>query len=516
MFKPKPAATIADSTRNMISDEETGRLKTQFLIVGCLSGCLFICTELLSALSVNAPETRTFLFELTTIMTLLAGFILAVQLCRLVRKALWIARDARDNAECLTRRSELILNSAAEAIWVVDQEGRTTFLNPAAEKVTGWMFQDVTGECQHVALRHSNACGTPFEIASCPICKAFQEGKSHYAAEDVFWKKDGTSFPVEYHLTPLHESGRVVGSVLTFKNISERRLLQSQLVQAQKLESIGQLAAGIAHEINTPIQFIGDNTRFLKDAFVDLRKLIKTYEEVLETARCGQVGSEVAAKLQGVAESADLAYLSEEVPKAIDQSLDGITRVTKIVRAMKDFSHPDGDTKAPADLNKAIESTVTVARNEWKYVADLVLNLDPELPNVACLVGELNQVILNLLVNAAHAIGDVYNKTSQKGTITILTKAEGEHAVIRVSDTGGGIPVHIRDKIFDPFFTTKPVGKGTGQGLAIAYSVIVEKHGGTIGFETQLGKGTTFIIRLPINPSTKQEAERHQLETCAT
>ncbi|MGI8981269.1 MAG: two-component system sensor histidine kinase NtrB [Pirellulaceae bacterium] len=491
-------ARLAPSVRAIAADQEASRLARQFMAVGGVSVALVFVTEGLAALSLNASATRDYLVWLTSVMTLFAALIVGALVWRLFHKALWLVRDATEQVNCLTRRGELILNSAAEAIWVVDEDGQTVFLNPAAEKITGWTLEEIQGRQQHELLRHSDSQGTPFEPGKCPVCNAIQEGITHFAADDVFWKKDGTSYPVEYHSTPLYEQGRMVGAVLTFKNISEHRMLQSKLVQAQKLESIGQLAAGIAHEINTPIQFIGDNTSFLKDAFQNFREVIAVYEQLIQEAQ-GGVTVELINRAQNIAAVTDISYLCAEVPKAIDQTIEGIGRVARIVRAMKDFSHPDGDTKAPADLNKAIESTTTVARNEWKYVADLKLDLDPDLPSVACLVGELNQVILNLLVNAAHAIGDVSRQNGGgKGTITISTRAEVDYAVIRVTDTGGGIPPHIRGKIFDPFFTTKPVGKGTGQGLAIAYSVIVEKHGGTIGVETEMGRGTTFIIRLPM------------------
>ena len=206
------------------------------------------------------------------------------------------------------------------------------------------------------------------------------------------------------------------------------------------------------------------------------------------------------------AAAADIAYLTEELPKSIEQTLQGVARVAKIVRAMKDFSHPGAVEKVPTDLNHAVESTVTVAHNEWKYVADLDLVLDPQLPRVSCLPGELNQVILNLVINAAHAIGDVVGDgAGGKGRIRVSTSRQGDWAEIRVQDSGTGIPEAVRGRIFDPFFTTKAVGKGTGQGLTIAHLVVVKQHGGTIEFETALGKGTTFIVRLPFQPSPALE-----------
>jgi signal transduction histidine kinase len=200
-------------------------------------------------------------------------------------------------------------------------------------------------------------------------------------------------------------------------------------------------------------------------------------------------------------EQLDVEYLMEEVPKAIQQSLDGIERVAGIVQAMKEFSHPGTEEKTAIDLNRAIQSTITVARNEWKYVAEVVTEFDSCLPMARCLPGEFNQVILNLIINAAQAIAETAQEgDAARGTITISTRRDGEWAEIRIGDTGTGIPEAIRSRVFDPFFTTKEVGKGTGQGLAIAHSIVVDKHQGTITFDTETGKGTTFIIRLPLHP----------------
>jgi signal transduction histidine kinase len=274
--------------------------------------------------------------------------------------------------------------------------------------------------------------------------------------------------------------------------------LRAQLLQAQKLESVGHLAAGIAHEINTPTQYIGDNVRFMKDAFRDMKHLLAHYERLLLLAKSNTLTPEAIQEIEEAIKRADASYLLDEIPKAVDQTLEGVARVSAIVSAMKEFSHPGAKEKIPVDLNHAIASTITVARNEWKYVADLETELDPALPPILCLPGELNQVILNLIVNAAHAIADVVQKGgSEKGMIRVQTLSLPEWVEIRVKDTGSGIPEEIQTKIFDPFFTTKEIGKGTGQGLAIARSVIVDKHAGTIHFETKTGSGTTFIIRLP-------------------
>ncbi|MFQ5506905.1 MAG: sensor histidine kinase, partial [Planctomycetota bacterium] len=223
----------------------------------------------------------------------------------------------------------------------------------------------------------------------------------------------------------------------------------------------------------------------------------------LEVLRGGADGSKLLEELAAAVERADLSYLAEEIPRAIGESLEGVERVSGIVGAMKEFSHPGGRSMSQVDLNHAIQSTITVSRNEWKYVSELVTDLDPALPPVPCLPGEIHQVILNIIVNAAHAIGGQgpTGGSGAKGTITVSSRLEGDWAEIRIADTGSGIPEEIRARIFDPFFTTKEVGKGTGQGLAIAHATVVKKHGGELSFETEMGKGTVFIVRLPLSPS---------------
>jgi signal transduction histidine kinase len=291
----------------------------------------------------------------------------------------------------------------------------------------------------------------------------------------------------------------VISHFLAIKeDITERRLIEAELRQAQKLEAIGHLAAGIAHEINTPTQFVSDNLTFLAESWKPVDQLLKLYQRIIhETARAG-LGPGVGAEIEQAEQNADLEFLLTEIPRAIEQSIDGSRRVAKIVRAMKEFSHPDSATKTPADINKAIETTITVARNEWKYVADIETGFDRSLPLVLCYPGDINQVILNLIVNAAHAIKDK-NQEGQKGRITVSTKATGDCVQIAIADSGTGIPETIRSRVFDPFFTTKEVGKGTGQGLALAHNVIVRKHGGKIWFETEADRGTTFFIQLPIS-----------------
>ena len=293
------------------------------------------------------------------------------------------------------------------------------------------------------------------------------------------------------------EKGRIVRGISM--DITSQKLLESELHQAQKLESVGRLAAGVAHEINTPVQFVNDNCYFLRDAVSQMGEVLRTYQEVFLATSTGQLDAAHAReRIEAAERSADLSFLIENMPTAVERSLEGLERVATIVRSMKEFSHPNQVSMSPADLNAAIRSTLIVARNEYKYVADSDTQLG-DIPQVICNAGEFNQTFLNILVNAAHAIGDRVQGTESRGLITITTRQDADTVVISVQDTGGGIPQAIQGNIFDPFFTTKEVGKGTGQGLAIARSVIVDKHHGSLTFDSVPGVGTTFHIRLPLD-----------------
>jgi two-component system NtrC family sensor kinase len=303
---------------------------------------------------------------------------------------------------------------------------------------------------------------------------------------------------------PLFDQNLMISTVM---DVTEQRNMQIQLLHAQKLESIGQLAAGIAHEINTPTQYVSDNARFLKDAWVGLSRLIEDVVGITKSLPDSEAGRLAAQDILLACQKADLEFLAEQVPLAIDQSIDGLSRIASIVSAMKEFSHPDCGDASMADLNAAIKSTTGVSRSEWKYVADLKLDLDPDLPPVPCNVGEINQVMLNLIVNAAHAIGASADGSKGKGVITIATRRTDDGMVrITVADTGVGIPESVQQRVFDPFFTTKEVGKGTGQGLAIAHNVVTKHHGGKIDFTSQPGVGTTFTILLPIERGATEAA----------
>jgi PAS domain S-box-containing protein len=391
------------------------------------------------------------------------------------------------------RDTEILLNSVPSLLIGLDTNGRIRQWNKAATTILGWHEATVPG-------KSLDECGVKWLAADISArVAACVRDPSDRNLDSIKLDKNGTTRFLSLNAIPLNTyDGNEPGSLVVGADITERMMLEQQLRQAQKLESIGQLAAGIAHEINTPTQYIGDNVRFLKDAFQDLKSLLANYERLLVAAQGETLSAETVREVATAVDRADAGYLLEEIPKAIEQTLEGATRVSRLVSAMKEFSHPGTKEKVSLDLNHAIESTITVARNEWKYVADLETEFDSALPRVWCLPGEFNQVILNLIVNAAHAIAGVVGKeSSEKGKIVVQTRNCPEWVEIRIQDTGTGIPEKVRGRIFDPFFTTKEIGKGTGQGLAIARSVIVDKHGGTIHFETAEGKGTTFIIRLP-------------------
>jgi two-component system, NtrC family, sensor kinase len=296
--------------------------------------------------------------------------------------------------------------------------------------------------------------------------------------------------------------------------MKERRLLESQLVQAQKLESIGQLAAGIAHEINTPIQYVGDSVQFLRAAMTDINGLLDHHRRILETLLASDPQSQILASTQAAEQAVDFEFLRAEMPRALARTLEGIERVTTIVRAMKEFSFPSAQEHSPTDMNCALENTLIVASHEYKHVATVDKQF-ADLPLVKCNIGELNQVFLNLIVNAAHAI-ETSGQTVATGKISIRTAAANGMAEIAISDNGCGIPPEIANKVFDPFFTTKEVGRGTGQGLSIAYGTVVTRHGGTLTFESAVGVGTTFYVRIPIEGITQLQPNVPQDEsTCA-
>jgi PAS domain S-box-containing protein len=387
-----------------------------------------------------------------------------------------------------------IFDNAIMGIFQSTPQGRLLSVNPALASMFGYASPE---EMIALVSDARQLYGDRGERELHKVRSAKHGNAQNHEGQSL--RKDGTRFWVSVWMRGILENGAIVRYEGMCEDITERKSLQEQLLQAQKLESIGQLAAGIAHEINTPTQYIGDNTRFVRDAFEDLKCLWDEFQNLVETAGANENCHSILGEISATTARIDAPFLIDEIPKAIDQALEGASRVATLVAAMKEFSHPGSKEKTPIDLNHAIENTITVARNEWKYIADLETDFDKSLPHVSCLPAEFNQVILNLIVNAAHAIADALPKgSSGKGKITVETHKLPTCAEIRIADTGTGIPEAIRNRIFDPFFTTKEIGKGTGQGLAIARSVVVDKHGGTIRFETEEGKGTTFIVCLPL------------------
>ena len=373
-------------------------------------------------------------------------------------------------------RQRVFAENASDGVISIEERAHIRFANRSVGAIFGYGAEELFGRDFSLLIPHFQQ-----HLGDHPQLSETTENLRSWPPQEIAGKHaTGRDLLLEVSFSEFVDNRQKNILTAVIRDMTERRLLERQLAQAQKLESIGQLAAGIAHEINTPIQYIGDNARFLQDAFRDLVVLVES--------------SPVVAR----ATDGDVEYFRSEVPKAIGELIEGVDQVARIVRAMKEFSHPGPVEKTPIDINRAIESTIVVSRNEWKYVADVTTDLDHELPPVPCMAGEFNQVILNLIVNAAHAIADATKDSGVKGEIHISTSMGGPSVEIRVSDTGCGIPEAIRSKVFDPFFTTKPVGKGTGQGLAIAHSVIVQKHGGSIQLESEPGRGTTFVIQLPL------------------
>lgn len=299
------------------------------------------------------------------------------------------------------------------------------------------------------------------------------------------------------------------GYVMTLHDITERLQadseklqLEKELIQAQRLESLGTLASGIAHEINTPIQYVGDNIRFIAQSLRDMLDILQHYRKSMRQPIDPGLIAEHADQIAELERSLDLSFILEELPLALEQSAQGVKQVATIVKAIKEFSHPGQDEKTEFDINALIETTLIVSRNQWKYVAEVETSLDPDLPSFKCLPGELGQAFLNLVVNAAHAIESAKRES---GLIRVATRREGSNAIIEITDNGCGVPDHIRDRIYDPFFTTKDIGKGTGQGLAITFNAVVKKHNGTIECTSEEGEGTTFTLSLPIEIAEGQE-----------
>jgi PAS domain S-box-containing protein len=400
-----------------------------------------------------------------------------------------------------------LVNNVSEILYTARMQDSISmkFVSSTACEVTGYSCDELTGDepgwfglvCETDADRYAQA----FKGA-CAGGEAFQ-------IEYKITTKDGSVREVRDKAQPVFDDkGQVTEIDGLIIDVTEQNRLQREIDRTQMIQNLGRLAAGIAHEINTPIQYIGDNIRFFSDSFGQVTELLDHYRSLSEAAAAGKIDDELLAKVSSAQQRSDIEFLSQEVPQAIEQTLDGINHVAKLVSAMRDFSHVDERRKMPSDLNKAIENSIVISHNELKYVADVEKDLDASLPMVCCCVDDINQVLLNLLINSAHSIEEkLAGSEETRGLVTVKSWSEGANVLISVTDTGTGIKQSLQERIFDPFFTTKEAGKGTGQGLAFVRSAIVEKHGGKLELQSEEGKGTTFTIRLPIEQESGDDRD---------
>lgn len=390
-------------------------------------------------------------------------------------------------------RIRSIMSQMFDGILTLSQSGDITLANIAATKSFGLSEKDILKKNFIDLLSERNKYNW-IELKE----KFSNESSELDVGLELSGKKDdGTEFPIDLRLSLVMNEDQYFYLVV-IRDMTEKRLLEQQLLQSQKLESLGTMAAGIAHEINTPIQYVRDNTMFLRDEFEKIASIISMFQEFTKYENSKK--EEFAKQIEKASKNIELDYLLSEIPIAIKETLNGAEQVAYLVRAMKEFSHPGTKERELIDLNSIIQGTVAVTQNEWKYVADITTQLDPNLKHTLGFASDIKQVILNLIVNASQAIeSQALGAIKEKGMIVLRTLNLADFVEIRISDTGGGIPEDIAARIFDPFFTTKAVGKGTGLGLAYVHNTIVDKHKGAVSFETKIGIGTTFIIRLPIS-----------------
>jgi two-component system, NtrC family, sensor kinase len=391
-----------------------------------------------------------------------------------------------------------LLNVIPGALFVVSDDGRIRRSNPAAVELLGFSEAELNGSPLTTVYPDAEAVLKRYASTA-------QRTTAPIRLEANFLSKAGEPVPVFLSVDAQRsEEDAGISIVLVAMDLRERRKLEVELRHAQKLESIGQLSAGVAHEINTPMQFIGDNIGFISDAVPGLLTLIESGRKLL--ACTPEERGDVEATLIAAAEAADLDFLEQRLPRAVKRSLEGVDRVKRIVEAMKVFSHPSSEPE-PLDLNKLIENTLVLTANEYKYLATIKTEFGA-LPLIPCGRTDLSQVFINLITNSAHAIAEAYPGASQLGTITIRTQLDPQqnHVEVQIEDDGPGIPDKIKGRVFDPFFTTKPVGKGTGQGLAISRSIIVDGHHGQLWFEAVHPHGTRFHLVLPLSQPSATEA----------
>ena len=403
-----------------------------------------------------------------------------------VEQALWKA----------LAETESLVASISSILIGLDDRNQIIRWNTASERMFGLSASSMLGQ-----MFQSSQIGWDWSVIMTALTDCRENRAPVQMPEIRYLDQKGQEEFLCLTVSPIiKEPGTQPGILLLGTSMTKQKALEAQLAITQKMESIGHLAAGVAHEINTPIHYVAENVRFLKESFQDLHGLLDAYSRYLETSQANNLNGDAAAVVREKVHEVDVEFLLTEIPVVLDQTMEGTTRVADIVQAMKELSHPGTGEKSAVDLNRAIRNAITVGTNEWKDIAEVVTDLDPSLPHVSGFLGELNQVLLNLIVNATHAIAEKNQAgTNGKGAISIDTRRDGDWVELRVRDTGCGIPESNRARVFDPFFTTKEVGKGTGQGLALVHTIIVQKHAGTITFESELGNGTTFIVRLPLD-----------------
>ena len=374
------------------------------------------------------------------------------------------------------------IQTIKEGVVISDSEFVVEYANPAYLSIYDYEIEELIGQ------RHPQADEVLAEMGEEKV-ENVNNGE-HYSARRLSKGKKGIDIVTEISINPAFSDKGLIAYVIVVIDVTDAVTMELNLRQSQKLESIGQLAAGIAHEINTPTQYVNDNIQFSKESWASLLKLLEKYK-----ATFGK---------DDLWMDYDIDFIVDEIPTALDQAAEGLAQIRDIVLAMKNFAHPGREVKEPTDINPAILDVITIAKSEWKYIAEMETHLGCDIPALAIIRSEFNQVILNTIVNAAHAIAA--REDSEKGKIIVSTEMVGtESVVIKVSDTGIGMSDDVKTRIFDPFYTTKGVGKGTGQGLAISYNV-VDKHNGKITVDSELGVGTTFNIELPISSEIENES----------
>jgi PAS domain S-box-containing protein len=344
---------------------------------------------------------------------------------------------------------------------------------------------------------------TSYETLASNFRKAGPDDDQFFCGDLKLRRRSGALIDAEVYHSGICFCGREA-TMINFRDVTATKRMEGEFRQAQKLEAVGRLAAGIAHEINTPIQYIGDSAAYIATTLADVLRLLETSRSLLENLAARTGDTSVIEELAAAEEAADLDYARAQGPRSVARIVDGVGRVARIVQAMKAFSHPGAETPTPMDVVKMLEDTIVIAGHELRDIATVSTDFE-KLPAVHCYPGDLNQAFLNVIVNAAHAIAD-RPSGSDPGQVHLSAKQEGTQVEIRVVDNGCGMTPEVQARLFEPFFTTKEVGRGTGQGLSIVRAAIVDKHGGSVRFESALGKGTTCVIRVPL--SNEAEAAR--------